>query len=203
MGYTEGGSPEGGPDFNSTPQTTADFQRLRDYIEERGNSRKGTLDQMNALVPPEAFDGLQWQTTDGHGTWLYSGGWTRRQTGRLGRAHLTTPVILVASPAWTDLLVVTATSSGGTCTADWSLVMYNALSGADRTTSFRVVCDGVAVEEAYPYNVPVSGGTTGIGGAGSVDSAPGAGSHTWKLQGNASTASSCGVKNATLKISEI
>lgn len=74
MGYTEGTSPKGGPSFTTSPQTTADFNRLRDYIEERGNSMTDTSGVRTAMtVKPE---GLTFYETDTKRTYqVQAGAW--------------------------------------------------------------------------------------------------------------------------------
>lgn len=64
MGSTPGAGPEGTPQFNNTPTTTADFNALRDLVVKRGNVRKGTTTERNAVTGDELADGLMfWDKT--------------------------------------------------------------------------------------------------------------------------------------------
>lgn len=201
MGFIDGAGPEGLPAFTNTPQTTADFNEVRDLIVKRGNSRKGTAAEMNALVAPEAFDGLTFYATDIGRTFIYQGGWVPLTTRVLGSTIVTGPTIVAASPSWTDVMSLTATSHGGVCEVDWCAVAYNSASGATRLVSFRVLLDGSAIGPTLSFDVTTS---AGIGQLQSffVSSTPAAGSHTWKLQMNCSAAPACGFKNSTLKVTE-
>ncbi|MEV4735569.1 MULTISPECIES: hypothetical protein [unclassified Microbacterium] len=64
MGYTEGIGPEGTPDFNVTPQTRNDLQRLRNLVIQRGNRFKGTTNERNAFTDAGfAVEGQEWFDT--------------------------------------------------------------------------------------------------------------------------------------------
>lgn len=201
MGYTEGTSPKGGPSFNNTPQTTADFQRLRDYIEQQGNARVGVLAEMNALVAPERYDGLTFYATDVGRTFIYQGGWIPLTQRVLGLAAVTGPVVVAVTPGWTDVVSLTATTHGGVCDVEWMSLAYNAASGATRSFTYRVTVDGVQIGSTLIVDLTTS---TGNGQAQSFihSSTPAAGSHTWKLQANCSAAAACGFKNSTIKVTE-
>jgi hypothetical protein len=76
MGYTDGGSPHGGPVFNSTPQTVADLNKGREFTEEVGNHKTGTTAQRDAATGSKVWDGLFWSdTTDGNTYEYRNGGW--------------------------------------------------------------------------------------------------------------------------------
>lgn len=120
----------------------------------------------------------------------------------LGSARLATGAnpTLVASPSWTTLVSVTATSVGGLCEASWNAVHFNGSSGANRSDNFRVTCDGTQIDDTLTYDVLLTGGTNGVPAGFIHRSTPGAGSHTWALQANASAATSVQVRNAVLTI---
>ncbi|MDN4616400.1 hypothetical protein P5G50_18285 [Leifsonia sp. F6_8S_P_1B] len=71
MGYSEGTSLKGLDVFNSTPQTVADLNRLRELIELVGNVREGTVAEMNALVAPQKYPGLMFFANDDGSGALY------------------------------------------------------------------------------------------------------------------------------------
>lgn len=201
MGFTEGAGPEGLPAFTNSPQTTADFNKVRDLVALRGNSRKGTFAEMDALVAPEAFDGLTFYTTDVGRTFLYQGGWVPLTQRTLGAAIVTGPTIVPASPTYADVASVTAVSHGGVCEVDWRAILYNAISGANRVVAARVVVDGVVIGPIINLDV-ITADPNGMPASFFVSSTPAAGSHTWKLQMNCSAAAACGFKNSTIKVTE-
>jgi len=63
VGYTNT-STRGGPDFNGTPQTVADLNRLRDYVEEFGNISKGSTLARNAVTGAAKYTGRLWFDVD-------------------------------------------------------------------------------------------------------------------------------------------
>lgn len=132
--------------------------------------------------------------------WL-NGKWVRHNFGRLGSNRVTTR-ITVPGNAWGDLVVVTASSSGALCVADWKAQFANANSGGNRVLSFRLLVDGVQVGSDIGYDVPLSSGLIGYSAAFDFESSPAAGSHVWRLQGNASTASAVYVNQAVLTVTE-
>lgn len=201
MGFTEGSGPEGLPAFTNTPQTTADLNKLRDLVVLRGNSRKGTFADMNALVAPEVFDGLTFYATDVGRTFLYQGGWIPLTQRTLGAASVTGPVIVPQSPTYADVVSVTAVSHGGVCEVDWRATIYNGLSGANRVVALRVVVDGVVIGTVLNLDVSTAI-TQGDVASFLASSTPAAGTHTWKLQMNCSAAAACGFKNSTIKVTE-
>lgn len=89
MGYNDGAGPEGTPAFTNTPQTTADFNRLRDLVVQRGNVRKGDNSTRTNLASPEAVDGLIWNdTTTGLTYKRVNGAWRLLDGGLLCRYPL-------------------------------------------------------------------------------------------------------------------
>jgi hypothetical protein len=128
-------------------------------------------------------------------------GWRKVPVGRLGVNRRVADAPL--SDAWTDVCTVTATSFGGSCSADWTMRFVNGASGADRTLNTRVVCDGNLIGAEVLYNAPLANGTTGLSAAFSSESVPGAGSHVWKLQAaGVGTANALIAKQAVLTVTE-
>ncbi|MFF2274220.1 hypothetical protein ACFVTX_18240 [Agromyces sp. NPDC058136] len=79
MGYVDGAGAEGAPQFNTTPQTVADLNRLRDLVVQRGNRLKGTTAQRNALAGAILVDGLEFYDQTDKRTYVYAaGGWVVR-----------------------------------------------------------------------------------------------------------------------------
>jgi len=114
-------------------------------------------------------------------------------------------VLLTGSPGWSDLLTVTATSAGRPVRIRFDATAFNGASGADRTVDYRVICitGGTTDDRGGPSAVPVL--LTGAPRRSSYrqySHTPAAGSHTWKLQGRCSAASSCYVEEAALVVIE-
>ncbi|TFC92036.1 MULTISPECIES: hypothetical protein [Cryobacterium] len=127
--------------------------------------------------------------------------WRNASGGRIGVNRRLTELVL--SDAWTDVCTVSAVSSGGPCSADWTMLFINGNSGADRTLNTRIVCDGVLIGVEVPYNAPLTNGTTGLGAAFSAESTPSAGAHVWKLQAaGVGTANAVLSKRAALTVTE-
>ena len=109
------------------------------------------------------------------------------QAARTELGHTTTGLggTLVATPAWSDLLIVTATSLGGEVCIAYDVTLTNANSGAHRGAAVRVTCDGTEID-AWALTVPwVSGLAAPVFPSLQVFHTPTAGAHTWKVQGNA------------------
>lgn len=151
--------------------------------------------------------------------WQYTGnaaigltGWLRRGPGdtTIGENSLSLTAaepVLAATPAWTDLAVVTATTYGGTIAVRWLANMFNGGSGSDRTGQFQVVCDGTSLVTTPALTVAIGSVVSGQNGpritkGGNIVHTPTTGSHTWKVQGNASAASTLISSFATLTVVE-
>jgi hypothetical protein len=111
----------------------------------------------------------------------------------------------ILGTSYATYATVTATSIGGVCQADWVAMVQNAGSGATRSFSVRVTCDGVAI-------TPTSETLTAIYANGEYPpitfsykavSTPTAGSHVWNLQFLAAYASSVNLLDNILEITEI
>lgn len=135
----------------------------------------------------ERSNGTTWSTVGGDVT--------------LGNADINADLILGTGPAWNDIVTVTATSKGGLCTARFAVSLFNGASGADRTAVLRVVCDATELRITPTIQLPLAGipSRTRVG---APSSTPSAGTHTWKIQGQASAASSVIVESALLTIEE-
>ena len=192
----------GQPQFSAQGgmEAGADETTLADYSSAVGTRRVGTIAERNALSGNALFVDLIFNA-DGTDYIRTSNGWVRHNFGRLGSNRVTTR-ITVPGNAWGDLLVVTASSSGALCVADWKVQFANANSGATRVLSFRLLVDGVQVGSDIGYDVPLSSGLIGYSAAFDFESSPVAGSHVWRLQGNASTASAVYVNQAVLTVTE-
>jgi hypothetical protein len=122
----------------------------------------------------------------------------------LGNAFLATEPgpVLAAAPAWTDLATVTATATGRAVTVDWSVQVWNDGSGADRTANVQVVVDtSTVVGSVSSFAVPLTGQPR-IGRGQINTHTPAVGSRTWKLQANASNASSLRADIGKLRVVE-
>ena len=119
---------------------------------------------------------------------LYRHNGTRwAQTSEVELAHSITGTggTLAASPSWSDLLVVTATSLGGEVTIGYKVTLVNANSGAHRSAAIRVTCDGAEVD-AWAFTCPwLTGIQVPTFPALDVSHTPAAGAHTWKIQAQA------------------
>lgn len=90
MGYIDGAGPEGSPQFNNSPQTVADFNRLRDLVVQRGNSFKGSTSLREAWSNNGyAAEGHLWYDTTLDLYFSYDGaGW--RKAGDSGSVPIAT-----------------------------------------------------------------------------------------------------------------
>lgn len=149
-------------------------------------------------------DGMTvWLDTPGAYFDRIGGAWVQRRGDvTLDDAHVSSPQTLGAN--YGDSLTISATSIGGLCTVRFTVVAYNAASGADRTMDVQVVCDGVVVGAALTgISVPLNGSAMPrITRVAAVSSTPAAGSHTWKLQTRASIASAVVVESALMTVVE-
>jgi hypothetical protein len=138
---------------------------------------------------------------------LYRHNGTRwAQVGLTELGHTTTGLggTLAASPAWSDLLIVTATSLGGEVCIDYDVTLTNANSGAHRSGAIQVTCDGTAIDP-WAFTAPyISGISVPLPLSLKVFHTPAAGTHTWKIQGQAgaSDASSIQVLKGSMTVTE-
>lgn len=115
--------------------------------------------------------------------------------------------VVAQTPSWTDLATVTATSYGGPVAVRWLGALWNGGSGTDRTGQLQVTCDGTALATSATASIPIGSAGSASNGprvtkGGTVTHTPAAGSHTWKVQGNASAASAVISSLATLTVVE-
>lgn len=132
--------------------------------------------------------------------------WRRSADVTLGRASMPSSTVVAATPSWTTLATVTATTVGGPVLLRASAILANANSGATRTGSLRVAVDGAAVGSPAGLDVyldyvasaepqrSVAGDWQATGVA--------AGSHTFTVQANGSAGASVRAWNATLVVTE-
>jgi len=107
----------------------------------------------------------------------------------LGDGYLAAVTLMSDTAGWTDVATVTATATGRAVTCRWNGSGFNGASGADRTGAWRVVVDTSTVLGSFtgvPY--PVAG-LPHVFRSAAYKHTPSAGSHTWKLQAQASVAS--------------
>ena len=110
---------------------------------------------------------------------------------------------LGTGPSWNDILTVTATSYGGVCVARFAISAFNGNSGADRTAIFRVICDSTTLWTSDTVTLPLAGAASPTRVRfGNGSSTPAAGTHTWKIQGQASTAAAVITDSASLTVVE-
>ncbi|AAT88384.1 hypothetical protein Lxx03760 [Leifsonia xyli subsp. xyli str. CTCB07] len=103
-----------------------------------------------------------------------------------------------------DILTITANSIGGVCMVDVAANVYNPNSGAARASGLRLVCDGVQIDDIWQLDIPNPGGaSSGVAGVVRAESTPGAGSHTWTFQANASAAASVAIRSAVITVQEV
>lgn len=107
---------------------------------------------------------------------------------------------------YSDYATVTGSSNGGEVECEVGMVVGNGNSGADRTFDVRVLCDGVAITPSAitgMYAPFVSGATPNYGFTFNFSSTPASGSHTWKLQLEASTGGAVVLSVNYLKVAEV
>lgn len=94
MAHTTSGGPKGLGQFNSTPTTQADFNKLLDLIAERGNFRVGLASDRASLTGGALYDGLKFYETDTDKTYQRVGGsWIAVNKGTTASGTSVTPVV--------------------------------------------------------------------------------------------------------------
>lgn len=157
----------------------------------------------DAGFPGTETDPIHLYRTDLERYETYDG--TRYHVGsdtRIGRGGFSAPATVSASPAWSDLCTVTATTLGGTVTARVDVVLANANSGAYRDGAIRVLQDGVSIGSDTVGLALVTGQSPKVWASNEWDASPTAGSHTWTLQANASAGGAVLASRAVLTITE-
>ncbi|AGW41749.1 hypothetical protein O159_23110 [Leifsonia xyli subsp. cynodontis DSM 46306] len=187
------------------PAQAADLSEVSNYAAGVGNRKTGTSTTRTGLTGADVWDGLEFYETDTGATWEHgSSGWARKRITRLGRARLTSPLVLSVASTWTDVLSVTVTSTGGLTLADWRAYVSNQNSGSRQIAQFRVLCDGTQVDDTLNNDLPwISGATSQYAAGFEHELSTAAGSHVWKLQVQCSSASAISVNNAVLILSEV
>lgn len=111
--------------------------------------------------------------------------WARTTNTELGRASIGGGALVAASPAWTDLGSVSASTLGGQVILEYSVAVANGNSGANRACAVQVTCDGASVD-AWAFTIPfVSGIDVPAFPSLQVAHTPAAGAHVWKIQSQA------------------
>lgn len=194
------------PQYSSSgvPAQAADLSEVSNYAAGVGNRKTGTSTTRTGLTGADVWDGLEFYETDTGATWLYKGGWARRQLMRLGRSRLASPLTVKSASTWTDVVSATVTATGGLTLADWRAYLSNADSGSRQIAQFRVLCDGTQVDDTLNNDLPyIPGATPQYAAAFEHELATAAGSHTWKLQAWCATATAVVISNAVLILSEV
>lgn len=128
--------------------------------------------------------------------------WAQASRSELGSSTTGLGGTLAATPAWSDILIVTATTLGGQVAIDYDVALTNANSGANRDAAVRVTCDGVEID-GWSFTCPfVAGVSAPVFPSLQVFHTPTAGSHTWKVQGNASVANAVQVLKGSVTVTE-
>lgn len=131
--------------------------------------------------------------------------WAQAALARIGEStHIppTPKTTLAVSGSWTDIATVAAASLGGQVTVGYKVTLANANSGADMDAAVRVTCDGVEVDG---WTIPcqnVAGKVIPVSPSLDVFHTPAAGTHTWKIQGNAAVASSIQIFRGSITVTE-
>lgn len=94
----------------------------------------------------------------------------------------------VMSATYTTYATVTGNSNGGKVSIGWCAIVCNGNSGADRTFSARIQCDGVTVREWQEFFVALANNRRYSFGL-KATYTPSAATHTWTLQLAASVGS--------------
>jgi len=117
----------------------------------------------------------------------------------IGDAYLAAQTVI--GTGYTDLAVVTGTSSGGVCVARFNETSYNGNSGADRTMDLQVTVDGVAIGSMGGILLPLAD-VQPVSRHLAYLSTPSAGVHTWRLQARASAGAAALCQSALLTVVE-
>jgi hypothetical protein len=121
-----------------------------------------------------------------------------------GRALGASTYVLTTS--YTDIpsATVTATVPAGPVRVTAIAMLWNGESGDHRTAELQIMCDGVKVGDSLTgiglANILTSGG---VDSTVIINHSPGAGSHTWKVQGKASNNSSVVAKRVVLIVEKV
>lgn len=138
MGYTEEIGPEGAPEFNSTPQTVADLERLRDLVVERGNVFKDTTAVRTSFTSDGfAQEGHLWYDTTLNAYLRYDGAtwvqiWPQVLTGS-GALVGTAPTVATPLIEKTGVTGLVATNASGDTSIVYPAVFPNGVLSAQLT----------------------------------------------------------------------
>ncbi|MDQ5862184.1 MAG: hypothetical protein M3536_07975 [Actinomycetota bacterium] len=150
-----------------------------------------------------AYEGLRVDQFDVDRTYRHNGTrWGQVGPTELGKSSTGVGGTLAETPAFSDILIVTATTLGGEVCIDYNVALTNANSGAHRDAAVRVTCDGAEIDGwsfAAPY---VAGIEAPVFPSLQVFHTPTAGAHTWKVQGNASISGAVRVLRGSVTVTE-
>lgn len=160
--------------------------------------------ERDGLTPPGGkYPGLAVSRTDLPGCPLQI--WTGARWSwhrQIGKGKLSAATLVAQTPGWTDLITVTATSLGGEVTVDFNAHLTNPNSGANQDAAVKVLCDGVEID-SFSFTIPlVSGVVNPAFPSQKFFHTPAAGSHTWKLQANATALNSVNAARASMTVTE-
>lgn len=149
------------------------------------------------------YEGLRVDQLDVDRTYRHNGTrWAQAAEAELGHALTGVGGTLAATPSWSDLLVVTATSLGGEVIVSYNVALVNANSGDHRDAAVRITCDGAEID-GWSFKAPyIAGIQVPVFPSLDVSHTPAAGSHTWKIQGNASVASAIQIIKGSMTVTE-
>ncbi len=149
------------------------------------------------------YEGLRVDQADVDRTYRHNGArWAQSGPAELGRSSTGVGGTLAATPAFSDILIVTGTSLGGEVMIDYDVALANSNSGAHRDAAVRVTCDGAEID-GWAFVAPyVAGIEAPVFPSLQVFHTPAAGAHTWKIQGNASLAGAVKVLKGSVTVTE-
>jgi hypothetical protein len=176
------------------------FPRLAPVLDLGTTSALPTSSPLGTIVT-QGRNRFQRQLVSGSPAWVQ----TPNSEVLLGDNFLADRVLVDSAgdyPAYKTILTVTATSTGGQCTAEMWATAFNGNSGSDKSFDWRVTCDNVIIGTPFIGTIIPQANLRPISRNGSFTSTPGAGSHTWRFQVSCDTANAVYVDTARLKVSE-
>lgn len=149
------------------------------------------------------YEGLRVDQLDIDRTYRHNGTrWGQAQLTQLGAGSLGAVATLAGTPSWTDISTVTATSMGGEVTVTFDVTLINANSGDHRTAALRVTCDGVEVDGWTFFCQYIATANVPTFPSLQIFHTPAAGSHTWKVQGNANIGGAIQAVKGSMTVTE-
>ncbi|MEW9874042.1 hypothetical protein [Arthrobacter sp. HS15c] len=128
--------------------------------------------------------------------------WALAAATELGHSLAGSSGAIAQTPSWTDLHTVTGTTQGGEVAISYAIALANGNSGAHRDAAVRITCDGGEID-GWTFTIPyIAGIQVPFNPSLLVEHTPTAGSHTWKIQGNASAAGAVVVLKGSVAVTE-